>query len=167
MSACGGLAGRGRAPGVTPSGRDHGGREVGYPGPPRPHSPPTPSPARSGDGQEPAAAPHHQRLPEHRQRRATRHVPARRSATHVCRRALLSTGAGQLHHAQTPRADVIPERPFLSVRSRCGLLPSGGEPAPLSAQLARPAAFWGFPPDRQGDSGPLMGARYLLGAGSS
>lgn len=54
---------------------------------------PDPSPARSGGGQQPAAAPHHQLMPAQRQPCRTRHVPARRAATHVRRLAPLPASA--------------------------------------------------------------------------
>lgn len=50
-------------------------------------------PARSGDGQEPAAAPHHQRLPAQRQPRGARHGPARGLRTRATHSAL-PAGAG-------------------------------------------------------------------------
>lgn len=50
-------------------------------------------PARSGDGQEPAAAPYHQRLSEQRQPRGARHGPARGLRTRATHSAL-PAGAG-------------------------------------------------------------------------
>ena len=90
---------RREAPGVLP--RAGVARECDSPGPdarPQPELPAAgtaPSPVRSGGGQEPAAAPHHQHLPAQSQARGTCHLPARRAAPHVRRRAPLPAGAAQ------------------------------------------------------------------------
>lgn len=75
---------------------------AGEPGPQGPNARPqpglllqasTPSPARSGGGQQPAAASHHQRFPAQRQPYGTRHFSGL-SATHVRARGLFLPALG-------------------------------------------------------------------------